>query len=84
MDDRLKESLKNLPKIDEILIILEKDGISREFPRNVVVDTSRSLVGEMRDAIVASKGKPPRLLSADKAAEEVKKRLLKTVEEDDF
>jgi L-seryl-tRNA(Ser) seleniumtransferase len=77
MDDRLKEFLKNLPKIDEILIILEKDGISGEFPRNVVVDTSRSLVGEMRDAIVASKGKPPRLLSVGKAAEEVKKRLLK-------
>ena len=77
MDDRLKEFLKNLPKIDEILITLEKDGFSEEFPRNVVVDTSRSLVGEMRDAIVASKGKPPRLYSARKAAEEVKKRLLK-------
>jgi L-seryl-tRNA(Ser) seleniumtransferase len=77
MDDNLKEFLKNLPKIDEILIILEKEGISGEFPRNVVVDTSRSLVGEMRDAIVASKGKPPRLLSTQKAAEEVKKRLLK-------
>jgi L-seryl-tRNA(Ser) seleniumtransferase len=77
MDDTLKEFLKNLPKIDEILNILEKDGISGEFPRNVVVDTSRSLVGEMRDAIVTSKGKPPRLLPAQKAAEEVKKRLLK-------
>jgi L-seryl-tRNA(Ser) seleniumtransferase len=77
MDDRLKEFLKNLPKIDEILIILEKDGISGEFPRNVVVDTARSLVSEMRDAIVASKGKPPRLLTTRKAAEEVKKRLLK-------
>ncbi|MEA3470392.1 MAG: L-seryl-tRNA(Sec) selenium transferase [Thermodesulfobacteriota bacterium] len=77
MDERRKEFLKNLPKIDEILIILEKDGISEEFPRNVVVDTSRFLVGEMRDAIVASKGKPPRLYSARKAAEEVKKRLLK-------
>ncbi len=77
MDDNRKEYLKNLPKIDEILIVLEKDGVSREFPRNVVVDTSRSLVGEMRDAIVARKGKPPRLLTARKAAEEVKKRLLK-------
>jgi L-seryl-tRNA(Ser) seleniumtransferase len=77
MDDKLKEFLKNLPKIDEILILLEKDGVSGEFPRNVVVDTSRSLVGEMRDAIVASKGKTPRLLSTQKAAEEVKKRLLK-------
>ncbi|MBN2179074.1 MAG: L-seryl-tRNA(Sec) selenium transferase [Deltaproteobacteria bacterium] len=77
MDDKLKEFLKNLPKIDEILILLEKDGVSGEFPRNVVVGTSRSLVGEMRDAIVASKGKTPRLLSTQKAAEEVKKRLLK-------
>jgi len=77
MDNNRKEFFKNLPKIDEILLILEKEGISGEFPRNVVVDTSRSLVGEMRNAIVVAKGKPPRLLPVEKAAEEVKKRLLK-------
>lgn len=77
MDDRRKELLKNLPKIDEILLVLEKDGLSEEFPRNVVVDTCRSLVGEMRSAIVASTGKSPRLYSPRQAAEEAKRRLLK-------
>jgi L-seryl-tRNA(Ser) seleniumtransferase len=75
MDDKVKELLRDLPKIDEILLILEEEGIAEKFPRNVVVATCRSVVSETRSNIVLSKGKGTSVCSAVTAAEKVKKRL---------
>jgi L-seryl-tRNA(Ser) seleniumtransferase len=55
MDDRQKELLRHLPKIDEIILLLEQDKVFDRAPREIVVSTCRSAVGELREAILKSK-----------------------------
>jgi L-seryl-tRNA(Ser) seleniumtransferase len=57
MDDLKKEMLKNLPKIDEVLLILEKQNIYDLAPRDIVKGTCRKVVQDLRDKIVNSKKK---------------------------
>jgi L-seryl-tRNA(Ser) seleniumtransferase len=74
MDDHKKELLKNLPKIDEMMLLIEKGerlaGVSRELVRQ----TCRSVVEELRGRILADKGKggalrlPTLEASVDRAA----------------
>ncbi|MDO9530429.1 MAG: L-seryl-tRNA(Sec) selenium transferase [Syntrophales bacterium] len=50
-----KESLKKLPKIDEIMLVLEKRGTLERAPRDVVLSTCRSVVGDVRGLILSAK-----------------------------
>ena len=57
MDDIKKEMLKQLPKIDEVLLILEKQNIYDLAPRDIVKETCRKIVQDLRDKIVNAKKK---------------------------
>ncbi len=63
MDDRKREWLKQLPKIDELLLDLEKKGFLDRAPRPLVKETCRSTVENWRQKIMAWKegerGFPP-------------------------
>lgn len=52
MDDIKKEMLKKLPKIDEIILILEKQNIYELAPREIVKETCRNVVQTLRDKVV--------------------------------
>jgi len=52
MDERRKEMLKKLPKIDEVILFLEKQDIYALAPRNIVKETCRMVVQNLRDKIV--------------------------------
>ena len=78
MDDTIKKMLKTLPKIDEILLILEKENVFDKAPRDFVVKTCRAVVGKMRETILTApkKGEHSAFIpSAEKAANEVKEKI---------
>ncbi|PKN53666.1 MAG: L-seryl-tRNA(Sec) selenium transferase [Deltaproteobacteria bacterium HGW-Deltaproteobacteria-13] len=68
MDDLRKEMLKKLPKIDEILLILERQNIYDLAPHEIVKETCRKVVQDLRDKIVNVKKKLPSEFSPDTAA----------------
>jgi L-seryl-tRNA(Ser) seleniumtransferase len=55
MDDRSREWLKQLPKIDELLLSLEKQGLLNRAPRPLVRETCRATVAAWRRKIMAWK-----------------------------
>ncbi|MBN1364670.1 MAG: L-seryl-tRNA(Sec) selenium transferase [Syntrophaceae bacterium] len=75
MDELKKDLLKKLPKIDEVLLILEKQNIYDLAPREIVKETCRKVVQDLRDKIVNSKKKLPAevIPDAKAAAQEVEK-----------
>ncbi len=52
MDKRRKAMLQKLPKIDEVILLLEKQNIYVLAPRNIVKETCRTVVQNLRDKIV--------------------------------
>ena len=63
MDDKRKEMLRGLPKIDEVILLLEKSGIFDLTSREIVLETCRKVVQNLRDKIIEAKEKDlPRLL----------------------
>jgi L-seryl-tRNA(Ser) seleniumtransferase len=71
MDDHRKELLQNLPKIDEMMLLLEKDERLVGIPRELVKEASRSVVEELRGRILADTGggRELRLPRSEAAAE---------------
>ena len=59
MNELKKEMLKQLPKIDEVLLILEKQDIYDLAPRDIIKETCRTVVQNLREMIVNSKKKIP-------------------------
>ncbi|MGA9110780.1 MAG: L-seryl-tRNA(Sec) selenium transferase [Smithella sp.] len=57
MNELNKEMLKQLPKIDEVLLILEKQDIYDLAPRDIIKETCRTVVQNLRETIVNSKKK---------------------------
>ncbi|MEI8172936.1 MAG: L-seryl-tRNA(Sec) selenium transferase [Deltaproteobacteria bacterium] len=55
MDGHKKELLKSLPKIDEVMLIIEKSGAFAETPRSIVKSVCRSVVEVLRQEIMAKK-----------------------------
>jgi L-seryl-tRNA(Ser) seleniumtransferase len=53
MDDKRKELLKSLPKIDEVILLLEKKDIYALASREIVTETCRKVVQRLRDKIVS-------------------------------
>ena len=56
MDERTKELLQHLPKIDEMMLHLEKDGRLTGVPRELVKEACRSVVEGLRERILREKG----------------------------
>lgn len=77
MDDIRKEMLKQLPKIDEIILLLEKRNIYDLAPHEIVKETCRKVVQELRDKIINAKKKLPAEFSPDApaVAQEVEKSI---------
>ncbi len=77
MDEQQKELLKQLPKIDEIILILEKQNIYDFAPHEIVKETCRKVVQELRDKIINAKKKLPAEFSPDApaVAQEVEKSI---------
>jgi L-seryl-tRNA(Ser) seleniumtransferase len=57
MEEQRKEMLKKLPKIDEIILLLEKQDIYSLAPRDIVIATCRKIVQDLRDKIVNARKK---------------------------
>ncbi len=78
MSDTANDLLKNLPKIDELLIILEREGSFEGMSREIVVRKCRQVVEEMRRTILTAKGEkvqfPP--VSPDEVAQRVRNELI--------
>ena len=69
--------LKNLPKIDELMLLLEKMGIFRHAPRDVVKSFCRQTVADLRQTILAAQVRedcalPNREVALADAAERVR------------
>ncbi|MCD6153340.1 MAG: L-seryl-tRNA(Sec) selenium transferase [Syntrophobacterales bacterium] len=78
MDDTIKKMLQTLPKIDEILLILEKENIFDKAPRDLIVQTCRGIVKKIRDDILTAgkdSGRSVFIPTVEKAADEVKKKI---------
>ena len=67
MDDKRKEMLRGLPKIDEVILLLEKSGIYDLASREIVLEICRNVVQKLRDAIIEAKEKDLPKLSQDAA-----------------
>jgi L-seryl-tRNA(Ser) seleniumtransferase len=65
MDEKRKSLLKGLPKIDEVILLLEKRNIYSLAPRELVKDTCRKVVQKMREKITAAKKAAAEDFSAD-------------------
>jgi L-seryl-tRNA(Ser) seleniumtransferase len=68
MDDKRKTFLRNLPKIDEVILLLEKSGIYDLAPREIVLETCRNVVQNLRDKIIEAKEKDLSKISLDAAS----------------
>ena len=78
MDTDVQKTLRDIPKIDEILLLLEGGVLPHGFARDLVVAACRQVVDEMRQSILAAgkAGKvPPPVMDAEGAAQAVKERL---------
>ena len=75
MDDTQKAQLKSLPKVDEVLAVLEKRGTLARAPREKVLETIRETVGGIRSAILAGTWGDNRALSNESAADAVAARI---------
>ncbi|MBN2437845.1 MAG: L-seryl-tRNA(Sec) selenium transferase [Deltaproteobacteria bacterium] len=75
MDEHQKELLKHLPKIDEMILRIEKRENLAGFPREIVKEACRSVVERLRGQVLAGRGKGAQLRlptpeqAADRAAE---------------
>jgi L-seryl-tRNA(Ser) seleniumtransferase len=68
MDDKRKELLKGLPKIDEIIGLLEKKDIYRQASREMVREACREVVQKLRDKILTAADRQLPALSSDTAS----------------
>jgi L-seryl-tRNA(Ser) seleniumtransferase len=75
MDDKQKTLLKSLPKIDEVLVLLEKRGTLERAPRGKVLETIREVVAGIRSAILAGSWDAAAVLSNESAADAAAARI---------
>jgi L-seryl-tRNA(Ser) seleniumtransferase len=68
MDDKRKELLKSLPKIDEIIGLLGKKDIYRQASREMVREACRDVVQKLRDKILTAADRQLPALSSDTAS----------------
>ena len=75
MDDQKKDLLKQLPKMDEILLALEKKGALSQDGRDYIVAAGRAVVGDLRESILAPAGKVVKMPSLDVIVGRVEEKL---------
>ena len=75
MDDQKKDLLKHLPKIDELLLALEKKGSFLQNGRDYLVAASRAVVEELRAAILSSPGSMTKMPHLNDVVGRVEKRM---------
>ena len=75
MDDKQKARLKSLPKVDEVLAVLEKRGALARAPRGKVLEAIRQVVDEIRSAVLSGAWAEDRTLTSESAAEAVTARI---------
>ncbi len=77
MDDDTKNLLKHLPKIDEVLAILEKRDVPFGIPKDILKSECRTVVDNHRNRLLTSGGKPNEksLPSPEGVADEVLRRV---------
>ncbi len=68
MDDKRKELLRALPKIDELILLLEKSNIYQKASREIIAQTCRDIVQKLRDVILTATDKQLPTLAADTAS----------------
>ena len=74
MDEKRKELLKTIPKIDDIISLLEKRGIHGRASHDIVRDACRTVVQKFRERILNATGRElPAGLSDEQAADEAQK-----------
>jgi len=66
MDEQKQTLLKTLPKIDEVILLLEAKDIYAKAPREIVRQASRNIVHALREKIVNSAAKESREALIDK------------------
>ncbi|HVO68045.1 MAG TPA: L-seryl-tRNA(Sec) selenium transferase [Syntrophales bacterium] len=71
IDDQRKTLLRGLPKIDEVMLSLEKRDVFTRTPRNIVRSVCRSVVEELRQDILKTEAKDMRLPKAGQVADKV-------------
>lgn len=75
MDDARRLLLKELPKIDEVLALLEKKDDKATLPRPLLVDACRHAVDGMRRDILESTGAPEQKPGAGRAVAMAEERI---------
>lgn len=78
MDDDKKNLLKNLPKIDEVLAILEKRDVPFRIARGILKESCRSIVGDHRSRLLAAGGQSKKLSLP--APEQVADEVIRTMD----
>jgi len=77
MDDQRKDLLKALPKIDEIVLLLEKKDIYSKASREIVIQTCRETVQHLRESILNASEKhlPSLRVDMEDAARRVEQQI---------
>lgn len=57
MDDKRKHLLRNLPKMDDVIALLEGKDIYHRVSRDIAVEACREVVRQMRDQILSAQDK---------------------------
>ena len=68
MDDKRKVLLKGLPKIDDVIGLLEKNGIYAKASKDIVREACRQVVQNLRDQILSAADKTLPSVSPDAAS----------------
>ncbi|MDD5475764.1 MAG: hypothetical protein PHU03_04520, partial [Syntrophales bacterium] len=69
MNDDRRTFLKELPKVDEVLVLMEKVEDMKPLPRSLLVDACRYAIESMRREILRTGGGEPSRPTADDALE---------------
>jgi len=77
MDDHRKSLLKHLPKIDEVLLVLEKEGLFAEVSKEIIREICRAEVGDLRERILHEDldQNQWRMSTVQQVAEQVRERI---------
>ncbi len=75
MDDQKKDLLKQLPKMDDILLALEKKGAFAQDGRDYIVAAARTVVAALRESILAPGGKAAKIPPLDVIVGRVEEKL---------
>jgi L-seryl-tRNA(Ser) seleniumtransferase len=77
MEEKRSPMLKAIPKIDDVLSLLKAEGLFSAAPREIIVDTCRAAVGEIRKSLLVPGGNALPVPSAAEVADTVRHEIQK-------